>query len=405
MRDRAARLTNDAGTSVRARVREIIRDEVARSNPIEDARGPLELIVETSIRYSETNGETRIEVVGADGQPRTTIKDGVVSDFTLSDLVRELREQRPTLFKPTAGKSDEPPAGETDSMIAMPTAAAREQSPPEEDDLQDNGASRGLRRAERDWLDISSTEREESRRRRSFGSDIGLRFGTAAGRLRSGLSRFPRFRAGGATAKLRAVRSSVIGALGRTLATLRAGAQVLVRFAQGRRSIGLATLAGGCLLVVIGALLLAPPRPASDRAADSAPSSVAEPATTGGVAAPESAVAAPETGQPVQTGALRGVPEVLDTSTLQLEGKVVRLFGVEWARGGSPEDLVRYLRGREVVCRQASSAETYRCDVGGQDLSKVVLFNGGGRATAEATPELKVAEEKARSARIGVWSK
>jgi endonuclease YncB( thermonuclease family) len=81
----------------------------------------------------------------------------------------------------------------------------------------------------------------------------------------------------------------------------------------------------------------------------------------------------------------------------------VRLFGVEWARGGSPDDLTRYLKGREVSCRAEGATETYRCQVGGQDLSKVILYNGGARATSEATAELKTAEERARTERLGVW--
>jgi hypothetical protein len=100
------------------------------------------------------------------------------------------------------------------------------------------------------------------------------------------------------------------------------------------------------------------------------------------------------------------VPDVLDTSTLSLQGEVVRLFGVEWAPGaGKPDDLIAYLRGREVVCEPAGSTDAYRCMVGDQDLSKVVLFNGGGRATPDASPDLKAAADKARSAQLGVWSK
>jgi len=34
----------------------------------------------------------------------------------------------------------------------------------------------------------------------------------------------------------------------------------------------------------------------------------------------------------------------------------------------------------------------------------VVLFNGGGRATANATPELRALEQQARSTRVGIWS-
>jgi endonuclease YncB( thermonuclease family) len=104
-------------------------------------------------------------------------------------------------------------------------------------------------------------------------------------------------------------------------------------------------------------------------------------------------------------GLLRGVPEVIDTATIRVEGKVVRLFGVEWARGSQAEDLVGYLRGREVGCELASAPDRYRCQVGGHDLSRAVLFNGGGRATADASPELVAAENHAKAAGRGVWQK
>jgi endonuclease YncB( thermonuclease family) len=101
------------------------------------------------------------------------------------------------------------------------------------------------------------------------------------------------------------------------------------------------------------------------------------------------------------------VPDVIDTATLSLQGEVVRLFGVEWAPGaGKPDDLTQYLSGREVVCEPAGQSDAYRCQVaGGADLSKVVLFNGGGKATADASPDLKDAADKARDAQLGVWSK
>ena len=101
---------------------------------------------------------------------------------------------------------------------------------------------------------------------------------------------------------------------------------------------------------------------------------------------------------------MRGVAEVLDTTTLRIDGKVVKLFGVEWARGGQGEELSRYLRDREVSCQPATPPTTYRCQVETNDLSRVVLFNGGARATPDAPPELKAAEAKARTERIGVWS-
>ena len=107
----------------------------------------------------------------------------------------------------------------------------------------------------------------------------------------------------------------------------------------------------------------------------------------------------------VELGKGRVKPEVVDTATLRIGGKLVRLFGVEWVRGGQAADLTRYLAGRSVSCRRAPGSETYLCEVEGRDLSEVVLFNGGGRASSEASPELVAAEDHARSERLGVWKR
>ena len=106
------------------------------------------------------------------------------------------------------------------------------------------------------------------------------------------------------------------------------------------------------------------------------------------------------------TGPLRGVPDVLDTATLWVEGKIVHLYGVEWVRGaGNPDEFTRYLRGRVVVCTPMASANAHRCILDGRDLSLVVLVNGGGRTTADAPTQFRAAEELAKSAKLGVWSK
>jgi endonuclease YncB( thermonuclease family) len=102
---------------------------------------------------------------------------------------------------------------------------------------------------------------------------------------------------------------------------------------------------------------------------------------------------------------LSGVPEVIDTATLRVEGKVVRLFGVEWARGAQGEDLKRYLASNDVRCTPAGGADLYRCEVGGKDVSEVVLYNGGGRATSDAPADLIAAESHAKAEKLGVWSK
>jgi endonuclease YncB( thermonuclease family) len=109
--------------------------------------------------------------------------------------------------------------------------------------------------------------------------------------------------------------------------------------------------------------------------------------------------------KPAASAALiRGVPVVQSTGVLEIDGRVVRLFGVEGARGRAARDFKRYLGSREVACEPAAGSGDYRCRVDDQDLSRVVLFNGGGRATANATPELRALEQQARSTRVGIWS-
>ena len=46
----------------RDRIREAIRQEVDRVNPIDDSRRSVELIVETSVRWLDDEGTTRIAV-------------------------------------------------------------------------------------------------------------------------------------------------------------------------------------------------------------------------------------------------------------------------------------------------------------------------------------------------------
>jgi penicillin-binding protein 1A len=102
--------------------------------------------------------------------------------------------------------------------------------------------------------------------------------------------------------------------------------------------------------------------------------------------------------------AIRGVPNIQNTGLIEVDRRVVRLFGVEGVRGRAVRDFRRYLGRREVVCQPTGSGNDYRCRVGDQDLSRVVLFNGGGRATPDASAELKAAEQQARFERAGIWS-
>ncbi|MET0257613.1 MAG: hypothetical protein ABW179_03450 [Methylobacterium sp.] len=122
-------------------------------------------------------------------------------------------------------------------------------------------------------------------------------------------------------------------------------------------------------------------------------------------AAPEDAEAAPVEEPPRNPNDLAGVPQVIDTATLKLAGRVVHLFGVEWVRGGQADELAKYIRGRSVTCRPAAGSSAFLCGVEGRDLSEVVLFNGGGRASSEASPDLVAAEDHARTERLGVWKR
>ncbi|WP_246101923.1 transglycosylase domain-containing protein [Methylobacterium terricola] len=107
--------------------------------------------------------------------------------------------------------------------------------------------------------------------------------------------------------------------------------------------------------------------------------------------------------RPTASPALRGVPRVIDTGRLRLDGQAVRLAGVEGQGGALAREFRQYLRRREVTCQPAGGADLYRCRAGDQDLSEVVLFNGAGRAAPGAPPELQAAEANAKARKAGMW--
>jgi membrane peptidoglycan carboxypeptidase len=101
---------------------------------------------------------------------------------------------------------------------------------------------------------------------------------------------------------------------------------------------------------------------------------------------------------------LRGVPQVIDTGTLALNGATVQLSGVEGEAGAAAGDLARYIRGREVACQPVDrGGAQYRCKLGEYDLGEAVVLNGAARAAANAPERLRDAEAQARSAGRGIW--
>jgi membrane peptidoglycan carboxypeptidase len=103
---------------------------------------------------------------------------------------------------------------------------------------------------------------------------------------------------------------------------------------------------------------------------------------------------------------LRGQAIVLDTATLVVADQEVRLAGVIGFAGEQADEMAIYLAGREVSCEPLPAQPAFhRCRAGERDLSQVVVFNGGGRAAADAEPALQQAETRARQARRGIWAR
>ncbi len=106
------------------------------------------------------------------------------------------------------------------------------------------------------------------------------------------------------------------------------------------------------------------------------------------------------------TQQLRGVPIVIDTATLLLNGEIIHLDGIAGERGAPGNQLARYIGGREVACEPVDpGVPKFRCKIGDYDLGEAILLNGAGRAADNASERLRSAEEKARLAGRGVWGR
>jgi endonuclease YncB( thermonuclease family) len=349
---------------MRERMREVIHAELDRIHPTDDARRALELIIESSVRPSEENGALKLTIIDHDGRTRTIEKDGQTAEFTLGDLLDELRVKYPVLFRP-----------------AKPDAAAPAQA---------DEPSRPTEKPKRDWLNLDP----ESSRPNEDAADVHQNQDAKPPLAERARNTFEALKASVTPDRGvgdRAEDHPVPVAEERernVFGDMRAHSWARPAVALG----AVAVLA----LLGVGAFLFRGDEAKAPQA------TAAAPVAAGSIREPEPVT----TGSTGSLGSLRGVPDVIDTATLSLNGEVVRLFGVEWAPGaGKPEDLTQYLNGREVACDRVGGNDVYRCQVGSQDLSRVVLFNGGGRPTDDATPELKAAADTAREAKVGVWSK
>ncbi|QRM29360.1 thermonuclease family protein [Microvirga sp. VF16] len=351
---------------MRDRMREIIHAELDRIHPTDDARRALELIIESSVRPSEVDGALKLTIIDHEGKKRTMERGGQQSEFTLHDLLDELRVKYPVLFRPA--KRDASALAQVDEP-SWPRAKPR-----------------------RDWLNLDSGESQPIAEPSHPLEEPEARHHEHDARLP--VADWPHDTLKASTPDRAPETSAEDYPIAVAAEHERSDFGDMRTHSWKRPAFALGAVAVLALLGV-GAFLFQSDNTAAPQV------SAAAPAASGPIREPEPVA----TGSTGSSGSLRGVPDVIDTATLSLNGEVVRLFGVEWAPGaGKPEDLTQYLNGREVACEPAGSNDVYRCQVGGQDLSRVVLFNGGGRPTSDATPELKAAADKAREAKIGVWS-
>ncbi|GJD52602.1 hypothetical protein OPKNFCMD_5368 [Methylobacterium crusticola] len=424
----------------REQMQALIRAEIDRQRPVAVARRTLELLVESATRA--TDAPPGYQVVDRDGAMRTRSVAGEAVPLGLGDLIAELRRQHPSLFLPPAPDA-------ADAAPAARPAAANPGSPA----------------AARDWMMVapgSAAPREAVRAESPSRPATILQ--AAAARLGASLRR-PAPTPAAAVYPAAAAAPSAAGAASMPPAGPAAPAPDPIgpapvpdalrpapapRPADGPRPAGepppsearaseglrpgvarprrlpgrasgrkpLYAALGALVLVGAGYLALRGDEPAPEAGPSAVTASPGRRKTADarpgeakpGEVRPSDAAAAKR--EPVETGTLTpdapatlaGVAEVVDTATLRLGSRTLRLFGVESAKGAQAGDLSTYLGGRPVNCQPAATRTAYLCAVDGHDLSEVVLYNGGGRATPEATPDLIEAERHARTEKLGIWA-
>ncbi|MCE4223166.1 hypothetical protein HCU64_05340 [Methylobacterium sp. C25] len=425
------------------RLRGLIRTELERQHAMPLARRTLELLAEAELeptseepgyRVIDRNGETRLL---RDSDAGAEDGGDVTAPMTLRGLVAELRERHPDLFAT-------PPEPETVDTVPPP--------PPEppHDTLADVKAA-GARFVETQSALAKTLATNSAERGRTFATAASGRFESWRRQLGERFKARPEpAPAATATSEVAKPKSpdfipTIPPAEPNTKGGLaqrgRAALTAIDWQAFDLHRLAFIGLAAATVLVIGVVVMMTlqrgdgrstptpqtaenrtepkdEPKPATDApkpsaedpkpAADAAkpiPETRNDPASRPPEPAPEDAEAAPVDEPPRKPNDLAGVPQVIDTATLKVAGKVIHLFGVEWVRGGQADELTKYIRGRSITCRPAQGSSAFLCTIEGRDLSEVVLFNGGGRASSEASPDLVAAEDHARTERLGVWKR
>ena len=397
------------------RLRGRIRAELERQRALPVAARTLALLAEAAAEPIERAPHYRI--IDRRGAPRLhpAIDGAEARPLSLSDLVDELRSRHPDLFAPPLPPEPEPePEPPRDPLADVKAAGARfvETQSALARSLATQSAERGRAFA------TAATGRFEGWRSR-LGSRLDAKPiptpGTAPGEASSGRPRRARGLFSLATLREGSVRLSERGRDGINggLDRVRSGLSLHGDGAGRGRVISLG-LGGLTVLAVIVAIAVSgddesPGPPQRPPVAETARAPTPEEAPAEDPKAVEEARSTAEA-KPADEASrnpaeVAGIPEVIDTATLRVSGKLLHLFGVEWVRGGQADELTKYLAGRSVSCLPAPGSSAFTCTVEGRDVSEVVLFNGGGRASSEASTELVAAEDHARTERLGVWKR
>ena len=117
-----------------------------------------------------------------------------------------------------------------------------------------------------------------------------------------------------------------------------------------------------------------------------------------------------------------GTANVIDGETLEMQGQVVKLFGIDaleadqiclngnrpWPCGAeSGRSLSGLIGGQPVRCQTIRNVSGYvlaTCDLNGDDLAAWMVANGWAFADRSASGDYVPYEETAQSAREGAWS-
>ncbi len=345
--------------AARERIRQRLQAEVDAQGALPESRRAAALIGESSIRFTG-DGDSDYVIVGPGGQPRHSLEDGS-APFSLRDLAAELRRNYPALFNP-----DAPPAAAAPSTEPI-------EAPPQP----------------RDWLMLGPGEASRPGEPAAAAEADNARIETDANAAAPSPPVLAPASRETETADRRDVRTPLAETVPDILPTIGG-------FRPSYAIYGGVTFVLGVLLALMLWSLWSEPSPdtASGQRASAG-------ATPGPVATPLPRAGTRRNRQVRSRACPRSWIRARCASTAgscacsASSGSAARRPRISPATSPDARSSARRRSAPTAIAARSRAS----------DLSEVVLYNGGGRATSEATPELKTAEAKARAAGFGIWQK